>query len=324
MPTRCLRFLLPALLACLAACASVAPPPAPPPVLLVSIDGLRADVVGRGAMPTLDALARRGVWAQWMNPSYPALTFPNHYTLVTGLRPDRHGIVQNTMRDPVLGTCSLHDRDAVGDPRWWGGEPLWTTLRRQGGRAATMFWPGSEAAIGGAHPDYWKPFDATVTPAQRVDQVLAWLDLPRARRPRFLTLYFNQVDSAEHATGVASPETRAAQAAVDAALARLLRGLEARGLRERVNLVVVSDHGMADIPEGQRVPLAALLREAGLTEGDVDVITAGQVIGLAPRAGRAGRVDARLPGRHAHAACWRTWRNPSTRQLPRCRWPIAC
>ncbi|HVI25030.1 MAG TPA: ectonucleotide pyrophosphatase/phosphodiesterase [Xanthomonadaceae bacterium] len=305
MPTRCLRSLLPALLACLAACASVAPPPAAPPVLLVSIDGLRADVVGRGEMPTLDALARRGVWARWMNPSYPALTFPNHYTLVTGLRPDHHGIVQNTMRDPVLGTFSLHDRDAVGDPRWWGGEPLWTTLRRHGGRAATMFWPGSEAAIGGAHPDYWRPFDATVTPAQRVDQVLAWLDLPRARRPRFLTLYFNQVDSAEHATGVASPETRAAQSAVDVALARLLRGLEARGMRERINLVVVSDHGMAEIPDGQRVPLADLLHDAGLADSDVDVVTAGQVIGLAARPGHEAAVDAHLPGRHPHATCWR-------------------
>ena len=130
------------LLCCLALLPACNTVPAPAPgrtVVLVSIDGLRADVVGSGAMPTLDALARDGVHAQWMTPSYPSLTFPNHYTLVTGLRPDHHGIVNNTMRDPVLGRFSLHDSDAVEDPRWWGGEPVWVTLQAHGGHAATMF-----------------------------------------------------------------------------------------------------------------------------------------------------------------------------------------
>src|SRR5690606_27033127 len=147
-----------ALLLLLAACAVR-------PVILVSIDGLRTDAIGSGTMPTLDALAADGVQAEWMNPSFPTLTFPNHYTLVTGLRPDRHGIVNNTMLDPVLGRFSLRDRDAVGDPRWWGGKPAWVTLQEHGGRAATMFWPGSEAPIAGQHPSDWRPFGATVRAA---------------------------------------------------------------------------------------------------------------------------------------------------------------
>ena len=311
MPARLLIALF-CLLAWLQGCANLPrAAAAPPTVLLVSVDGLRADVVGSGRMPTLDALARDGVWAQWMHPSYPTLTFPNHYTLVTGLRPDRHGVVQNTMRDVEAGQFSIHDPQAVRDPRWWGGEPLWLTLQRQGGRAATMFWPGSEAPIQGVHPDLWRAFDAAVTPAQRVDQVLAWLDLPPARRPGLVTLYFNQVDSAAHATGVRSPRTLEAMAEVDAALARLLRGLEARGLRARTDLVVVSDHGMADVPASQRVPLEDLLREAGLAADDVEVVTAGQVIGLAPRAERAARVRAQLPGRHGHATCWEKAKLPA-------------
>ena len=174
-----LRLLSWLLFALLCSCASL-PPPAVPghQVLLVSIDGLRADVVGSGTMPTLDRIATAGVHADWMNPSYPSLTFPNHYTLVTGLRPDHHGIVNNTMRDPVLGKFSLGNRAAVENPRWWGGEPVWVTLQKHGGHAATMFWPGSEAPIAGMHPDQWRRFDATVTPEQRVDTVLNWLDDP--------------------------------------------------------------------------------------------------------------------------------------------------
>ena len=161
----------------LAACAT--PPPAPttrtPIVVLVSIDGLRADIVGSGRMPTLDAIARDGVQAAWMNPSFPALTFPNHYTLVTGLRPEHHGIVNNHMRDPVLGTFDSKG-EAARDGRWWGGEPIWATLQKQGGIAATMFWPGSEAEIGGQRPRLFRRFDSAVPPRARVDQALAWLN----------------------------------------------------------------------------------------------------------------------------------------------------
>lgn len=152
-------FLLPALLA-LAGCATPPPPAATTtaasaaipatapraPLLLISIDGLRPDDLA--AAPTLQRLAADGVRAQWMTPSYPSLTFPNHYTLVTGLRPDHHGIVHNTMQDPVLGAFSLNRRDAVGDGRWWQeGEPIWVSAHKAGLRTATMFWPGSEAAI---------------------------------------------------------------------------------------------------------------------------------------------------------------------------------
>ena len=278
----------------------------PRAVLLVSVDGLRADVVGSGAMPTLDALAASGVRAQWMTPSYPSLTFPNHYTLVTGLRPDHHGIVNNTMRDPVLGDFSLGDRDAVEDPRWWGGEPAWVTVQRQGGHAATMFWPGSEAPIAGAHPDYWLPFDGDMSPAARVDQVLEWLDLPVAKRPRLLTLYFDQVDHAEHDDGPDSPGARAAQALVDAALSRLLAGLEARGMRDSTDLVVVSDHGMAAVAPGQVEYLDDYLATRGLPISAIEVVSRGSAVGVAPAKGiDVAAVEAALVGRHPHGECWR-------------------
>jgi predicted AlkP superfamily pyrophosphatase or phosphodiesterase len=276
-----------------------------PAVLLVSIDGLRADVVGSGVMPTLDALAAHGVHADWMTPSYPSLTFPNHYTLVTGLRPDHHGIVNNTMRDPALGAFSLGNRKAVEDARWWGGAPAWLTLQRHGGHAATMFWPGSEAPIGGMHPDQWRRFDAKVPNTERVDTVLDWLARTDAARPTFVTLYFDQVDHEEHLFGPGSLQAMQAEADVDAALARLLAGLDARGLRGRVDVIVVSDHGMARVPPGQREYIDDLVAGKG-SSAAVDVVSRGTAVGIDPAPGAdLAAVAAALVGRHAHSQCWR-------------------
>lgn len=297
--------------AALGACTTLprtpAPAPAPAPaVLMVSVDGLRADVIGTGIMPTLDALAAHGVHADWMTPSYPSLTFPNHYTLVTGLRPDHHDIVNNTMRDPVLGAFSLSNRAAVEDPRWWGGAPAWVTLQRHGGHAATMFWPGSEAPIGGMHPDEWRRFDARMPNSERVDTVLAWLARTDAARPTFVTLYFDQVDHEGHGHGPGSLQVMQAEADVDEALARLLAGLDARGLRDRVDVIVVSDHGMGRVMPGQREYLDDLLAARGLPIAAIDVVSRGTSVGVDPAAGAdVAAVEGALLGRHAHSECWR-------------------
>lgn len=132
-----------------------------PRVLLIGLDGFRADYLERPAALHLRALAARGVRAERMIPAFPSKTFPNHYSIVTGLAPEHHGIVANAMRDPALGLFRLSDRTAVQTSGWWGGEPIWVTAERQGRRAATYFWPGSEAAIGGVRPSWWYPYDGT-------------------------------------------------------------------------------------------------------------------------------------------------------------------
>lgn len=291
-------------LALITGCASQPPADPRPPLLLVSIDGLRPTDVDANQMPILNALGDAGVRAEWMTPSYPSKTFPNHYTLVTGLRPDHHGMINNTMYDPVLGDFNLSSRDAVQDPRWWtGGEPVWITLQRHGGRAATMFWPGSEAAIQGQHPTDWRVYDEHLSASARVDQVLAWLDRPARTRPQFITLYFEQVDHAGHATGPDSAESRAARAEVDAALGRLQDGLRQRGLQDKINLIVVSDHGMADITG--REYLADYLRPHGLGLEAITIVTGGALASINPRPGQEAAVAAALLGRHPHATCWR-------------------
>src|SRR5262249_7753602 len=151
-------ILLTLLLLPLAGCATrpAAPASATHAVLLVSIDAFRANYIDRGLTPNLVTLAHEGATTPYMLPSFPSLTFPNHYTLVTGLVPDRNGIVNNPMRDPKLGKFSLSNRDATSDGRWWAeAEPIWVTAQKHGLRTATMFWPGTEAKIHGMRPDHW-------------------------------------------------------------------------------------------------------------------------------------------------------------------------
>ncbi len=283
------------------------------PLLLISIDAYRYDYIDRGLSPTLAMLAKNGVQAASMQPSFPTLTFPNHYTLVTGLRPDHNGVVDNTMFDPHLGKFSLGNRKAVSDGRWWEqGIPIWVTADQHGLRTATMFWPGSEAAIHGYRPDHWKPFDDSVTADQRVDQVLVWLDLPPAARPRFLTLYFDAVDHAGHKYGPGSAQEDAALRATDAALARLVQGLKQRGLFQRINLIVLSDHGMAAVPEQNSVLIDQLI-----PLDQVQVASTGILAGFNPRSdseqdlANFAAIEQRLEQPQRHMRCWNKRRVPT-------------
>jgi predicted AlkP superfamily pyrophosphatase or phosphodiesterase len=217
-----------------------------PYVVLVSLDGFAARYVQQYAPETLTELAARGVWApDGMMPVFPVKTFPNHYSIATGMHPARHGLVANTFYDPARDeTYRISDRDEVEDGTWYGGEPIWVTAERQGMVAGAFYWVGSEADVGGVRPSYWRIFDASVTNEQRVDGVLEWLAYPPERRPHMLTLYFNETDNVGHDFGPDSPELEAAVASVDGALRRLLDGIEALDHGDRVTVIVVSDHGM--------------------------------------------------------------------------------
>ncbi|MCK5484137.1 MAG: alkaline phosphatase family protein, partial [Gemmatimonadetes bacterium] len=222
------------------------PAPVDQIVILVSFDGFRWDYPDRGMSPNLAALAARGVRADGLIPSFPTKTFPNHYTLVTGLVPDHHGIVSNTMWDPDSEAWfSMSDRDEVQNGLWWEGEPVWVTAERHGLRTAPLFWPGSEAEIEGFAASHWLPFDGSMPNADRVQWILDLLDGPGDQRPSFLTLYCDETDIVGHNSGPDSEEMLAAIATVDSALGLLVDGLEDRGLLERTNIVVVSDHGMS-------------------------------------------------------------------------------
>lgn len=228
----------------------------PPPLLLISIDGFRHDYLERAQTPNLDRLINGGLAAERLVHVFPTKTFTSHYTVVTGLYAEHHGVVANSMWDPRReASFSLGDRDAVGDGYWYDGEPIWVTAEKQGLTAATYFWPGSEARIAGHRPTYWKPYRGEVPYPERVEQVLAWLDLPAERRPDFLTLYFSSVDSTGHRHGPDSKEVTAAVESVDAIMGDLLAGLAQRGLLDRMHVIVVSDHGMQAVAPERTIML---------------------------------------------------------------------
>ena len=285
----------------------------PAPLLLISIDAYRYDYLERGLSPTLAMLANNGVRAASMQPSFPSLTFPNHYTIVTGLRPDHHGIVNNTMFDPALGKFSLGNRQAVSDGRWWDeGTPIWETADQHGLRTATMFWPGAEADIHGRHPDEWMPYDGKVTPDQRVDKVLAWLDQPASTRPAFITLYFDAVDHAGHKYGPDTAQVDDALRETDAAMARLVQGLRHRGLFDKINLIVLADHGMASTPLQNSVLIDRLI-----PQDQVQTVSMGILAGFNPKDGSAkaasdfAAIEHQLEQPQQHMRCWDKTRVPA-------------
>lgn len=217
-------------------------------VILISIDGARYDYLERFPAPHLQALAQQGVRADFLKPVFPSKTFPNHYSLVTGLHPEKHGLVNNSMYDPEYDVVfSMGKREEVENSRWWGGEPIWVTAEKQGVTAATFFFPGSETAVQGIRPTYWYNYDGSISNRTRIEQVLAWLDLPAAERPQLITLYFSDVDTAGHFFGPNSPEVAESFQAIDAEIGVLLAGLAERQLSEQVTLLITSDHGMQEV-----------------------------------------------------------------------------
>lgn len=286
-------------------CSHLPAPSAPAPsrptgVVLISIDGLPAHALGRGDTPHLDRLAGEGVRAAWMNPSYPVLTFPNHFTLVTGLRPDRHGIIHNSMRDEAMGGFRVADKAAGADARWWQGEPIWNTAEKAGLRTAIWAWPGNAAPIDGRRPSRWVPYSPEIGAAERADQVAAWMTEPARTRPRLAALYFEQVDTTGHHEGPDAPQTHAAIREVDAAVGRILDALDAHGLRGDIDVIVVSDHGMAPVEPHQYIAI-----EDMAAYEQAEAVSTGQVIGFNPRPGHEDAAARRLLGRHDHYECWR-------------------
>lgn len=272
----------------------------PPVTILISIDGFRADYLGRGITPNLSRLAAEGAHGK-LRPSFPTKTFPNHYAMVTGKRPDTNGIVGNSMLDPRRPgvTFSLGNPKQSLDPFWWDeAEPAWITAARAGVRSATMFWPGSEVAIGQERPADWLRYDEHVGYAQRINTVLDWMRRPADIRPAFATLYFEAVDSAGHEFGPESAEVNAAIADVDARIGELVRGLAA--MEQPAHMIIVADHGMRAIDERRVIQLADLIDLAS-----VIAVETGPYAAIEPAAGTDARVYDALIRPHDHMTCHR-------------------
>jgi hypothetical protein len=224
-------------------------------LILVSIDGFRWDYLDIHEAPALNAIATRGVRVTKMQPVYPSKTFPGHLTLATGLPPAQHGIVDNNFCDSDRGEC-YRLGDGRKDSTWIHGTPIWNLVELHGYKAATYFWPESDARIGGQVPTYHYHYAKPAPYAARVEQVLDWLALPEPARPRLITLYFSSVDSMGHRHGPNSKEVAEAIAEVDGLIGDLWA--RAQATLDDVNLLVVSDHGMAEVRSEAAIDVSAL------------------------------------------------------------------
>ncbi|MDI9874614.1 alkaline phosphatase family protein [Flectobacillus rivi] len=217
-----------------------------PYVVMVSFDGFRHDYVQKYPVKHIKSFIKKGAAAEVMLPSYPSKTFPNHYTLVTGLYPDHHGLIDNTFYDAGRDTFySIRQRDKVEDPYYYGGLPIWQLVQQNGMKAASYFWVGSEAPIGGQYPSYYHRFDDKVPHPKRVQAVFDWLNLPEAERPHLITIYFSMVDTQGHEYGPNAPETEAAVMEADSLVGMLMNGL--KQIKLPVNVILTADHGMYEM-----------------------------------------------------------------------------
>lgn len=264
-----LAALLLAVLLLAAACATT-PPNAPaqrdaPYVVLVSFDGFRWDYAAMTDTPAMDRMAREGLKARSLQPVFPTITFPNHFSIATGVQPWRHGIVANDFPDEnKQDWYHLKVRSTVEDGRWYLSEPVWVTAEKAGMRTAAYYFVGTEADIDGIRPSHWRAFDADVPGRARVNQVLDWLALPEEQRPHMLTLYFEDVDDHGHWYGPEAKENMEAVRRVDALLGSLLDGIAALPHGGKVHVVLVSDHGQAAYRYGDPLVLSEVvdLRDA--------------------------------------------------------------
>jgi predicted AlkP superfamily pyrophosphatase or phosphodiesterase len=253
------------------------------PLILVSLDGFRWDYLEKfpAESAVLRTLKRDGVSARALVPVFPTNTFPNHYTIVTGLYPANHGIVNNDFFDPALGRVFRFNQPQVTrDSRWWGGEPIWATAIKQGRKAATSFWVGSEAEIAGVRPTFWRDYDYTIPFEDRLEELAGWLRLPAGQRPSLITFYLEETNSTGHRYGPATPQVAAAVKLCDERIGKLLERLRAAGVEP--NLVIASDHGMTSTGADR-----IILLEDHLDLATVQIDADGSAAALRPLDGNA-------------------------------------
>ena len=270
-----------------------------PTLILISLDGFRYDYLNKFQPKTLNDLAKKGVRAKWLIPSFPTKTFPNHYTIATGLYPEHHGIIENNIFD-FDTIFTLDKRAEVQNPRWWLGEPIWVTAEKQNQIAASYFFPGTETNLQDLRPTFFKEYNGKAPNDLRVDKILSWLDLPIEKRPTMLTLYFSDVDDAGHEFSPDAEETRYAVLEVDDNVKRLVDGLKTRKIFEQVNLIIVSDHGMATVDRNNSVFLDDIF-DFDKTER---ILWTGEIVQIFPKASEDANIIKALQSQIKHARCW--------------------
>jgi len=230
--------------------------------VVLSLDGFRWDYPEKTATPSLNRIAREGVKAVSLIPSFPSKTFPNHYTIATGLLPDHNGLINNSFYDTLLKkSYSVGNNEARFDPDFYGGEPIWITAAQQGVRTASFYWVGSDVPIKGRQPDYWKSYDENIPFCARIDTIINWLSLPAKVRPRLVMAYYHEPDGVGHEYGPDDPRTLKMVHEIDSMTGILYDRIKKLPDGKNINFIVVSDHGMGAISSDRNIALRDYIPE---------------------------------------------------------------
>ncbi len=236
-------------------------------VLMISFDGFRADYLDWYDTPNFDKLAEQGVKAKGMKPIYVSKTFPNHYSLATGMYAENHGLIANTFYDEKFdATYKIIDRSAVEDERWYGGEPIWCTAEKQDVKTASYFWVGSESNAGGCQPTNWKRYDHDFPFESRIDSVIGWFNKPEEDRPQLVLLYFHEPDNIGHRYGPKSEQTKKKVKELDTLLGQILEKCKTLDIYEKLNILALSDHGMTETSPKRAVRLSDHIDMSEITQ----------------------------------------------------------
>lgn len=259
-------------------------------LLLVSFDGFRADYLTKTDTPNLDYLVENGVTSEGLIPVYPSVTFANYYAIATGLYPENNGIISNNMYDAEIGErFSLGNREQVENPAWYKGEPIWNTVEKNGKKAGTMFWVGSETKIQDMRPSHWKTYDGDFPDSARVDTVVSWITQEPSKKVDFATLYFSFVDSQGHRFGPDSKEVVEAIQKADNLVGYLIQRLKENNLWDTTNLLVISDHGMSELSRERIIVL-----DDYINSEDVDIISGSPAVMFNAKEGKKEAVYSAL------------------------------
>lgn len=226
-------------------------------VVMLSMDGFRWDYPDQYETPNLDSIALHGVKAVSLKPCFPTKTFPNHYSMATGLYPDHHGIVQNSFYDAAMDKYyAIGNQEAMENPEFYSGEPIWVTAEQQGIKTASLFWVGSETKIAGFQPSYWKKYEEELPFEQRIDTIISWLQLPEEERPHLIMWYFHEPDDIGHELGPDAMETGIEVHYLDSLVGVFTKKINHLSIADKINLIFTSDHGMENISDERNIVIS--------------------------------------------------------------------
>lgn len=272
-----------------------------PKLLLVSFDGFRWDYIDRVPTPNFNVIMKEGVKVKQVESAYITKTFPNHYSLVTGLYTETHGIVANEMYDPVLNRSFSMETDSIYESQWWEeAVPLWVTIQKAGGRSGAAMWPGSDVKIHGMFPSRYLPYNASVSFESRVERIIEWFSAPKEESVDFGVLYWEEPDESGHKLGPQSSLMDPVIAGIDEKLGFLMNELKKAGLYEKVNLIVTSDHGMAQLSAEKIIELDQYVSRDLYTWVDKS-----PVVGILPKEGKLEEVYSKLEDANPNMAVYK-------------------